>query len=164
MRFRNDVGEREPRRRELADVTDIIGPGIVWIVSCPVNSTLRPQCRQTNRSVRTQRAWTVAEGFVPAARPLRDCGPELQSARRSTDGRGGWPFGINENIDSPFPADYSTGYCWSGMNNGDTQLWRMRNIVWEFCVRRRPCSLTKWFKHGPMARMSSLTERSGRAR
>ena len=37
------------------------------------------------------------------------------------------------------------------MNNGDAQLWRMRNIVWEFCVRRRPCSLTKWFKHGPMA-------------
>ena len=34
---------------------------------------------------------------------------------------------------------------------GDAQLWRMRNIVWEFCVRRRPCSLTKWFKHGPMA-------------
>ena len=98
-------------------------------------------------------------GLCPRARPLRHCGPELQSARRSIDAGvvGLWlaaqsGVGIKENIDSPFPADYSTGYCWSGVNNGDTQLWRMRNIVWEFCVRRRPCSLTKWFKHGPMAK------------
>ena len=51
---------------------------------------------------------TVAEGFVPAARPLRDCGPELQSARRSIDAGVAGRSGLKKTSNSPFPADYST--------------------------------------------------------